>query len=234
MKSAALVGLLVGFIFTVSSLPTYAWEIREPVYLSPHLFDGASADQVLPPMPKPGSPEDKADFAELHRYQDTRTAQDCERAVYERHLTLENEFGPKYGPLTEKETKAWGPFFEKLAYETDYFVQKLKKRYPRPRPYVTDPKLRPCVKKEETGAYPSGHSAITRVFALTLDQLDPARKAAFDARGNRIAEDRVLGGVHHPSDIEGGKKLGDQIFSALNQNEKFQKELKALKLQKEE
>ncbi len=206
-----------------------AWEIRDPIYVSSHLFDGSGADQALPPMPQHGSSEEKADFVTLFSYQKNRTPKDCERAAYEVRITLENEFGPKYGPLTEKEAKAWGPFFESVAYETDYFVQKVKKHFHRPRPYVTDPGIKPCIKIEKTGAYPSGHSAINRVFALVLDQLDPSRKRSFDARGNRIAEDRVLGGVHHPSDIEAGKKLGDEIFAELMKSDQFQKDLNALK-----
>jgi acid phosphatase (class A) len=217
------------WIAALTIFPAHAWEIRDPVYLSPNLYDGAAADQALPPSPTHGSAEEKADFETLFRYQKTRTPNDCARANYEIHITLENEFGPKYGPLTEKEAKAWGPFFEKVGYETDYFVQKVKKHFHRPRPYQTDPAIKPCIKREETGAYPSGHTAITRVFALVLDQMDPSRKAAFDARGNRIAEDRVIGGVHHPADIEAGKKLGDQIFDQLMKNDKFQKDLTTLK-----
>jgi acid phosphatase (class A) len=217
----------VGVLFLISF--AQAWEVREPVYLSPSFFDGKSEGQTLPAMPAHGSSQEKADFEELLNLQKTRTPQDCERAAYEVHISLENEYGPKYGPLTEKEVVAWSPFFEKLAYETDYFVAKEKKNFHRPRPYITEKKLHPCLKLESSDAYPSGHSTINRVFARVLAEIDPSRKKAFEDRGNQIAHDRVLGGVHHPSDIEAGKILGDEIFAALMKNEKFKKELNALK-----
>jgi acid phosphatase (class A) len=217
----------IGVLFLISF--AQAWEVRDPVYLSPNFLDGKSAGQTLPPAPAHGSVQEKADFDELLNLQKTRTPQECERAAYEIHISLENEFGPKYGPLTEKEVVAWSPLFEKLAYETDYFVMKEKKNFHRPRPYITEPKLHPCVKLESSDAYPSGHTTINRVFARALEVLDPSRRKAFEDRGNQIAHDRVLGGVHHPSDIEAGKILGDEIFAALMKSEKFKKDLNGLK-----
>jgi acid phosphatase (class A) len=59
-----------------------------------------------------------------------------------------------------------------------------------------------------------------------LSKLDPSRKELFMKRADQIAADRVLAGVHHPSDIEAGKKLGDAEFAALEKSPKFEQALK--------
>ena len=43
------------------------------------------------------------------------------------------------------------------------------------------------------------------------------------------ALNRVIGGVHHPSDIAAGKDLGDAIYKALKQNSKFKTDLDTLR-----
>jgi acid phosphatase (class A) len=222
-------GRFVIVFFLLHALTANAWEVHDPVYLSPNFFDGQSPGQTLPAVPSHNSAQEKADFKQLLNLQKTRTPQDCERARYEVRINLDTDFGPKYGPLTEKEVIAWSAFFGKLGNEAGYFTQKAKKIYHRPRPYITEPKLHPCIQLEATDAYPSGHTTLSRVFARVLSELDPSRSAAFIARGNQIAEDRVLGGVHHPSDIEAGKMLGDEIFAALIKSKKFNDDLNVLK-----
>ena len=213
-------------LVAMSLMTGYTWRLQDPFFLSKTDFNIASA---LPPPPVKGSAQDKSDFAKLFKYQKGRTAQDCERASYEVEVSLEHLFGPKYGPLSEIEVKKWEAFFDKVRNDTDYFVQPMKKKWNRSRPYVAEPKIEPCLKREVTPAYPSGHAAISRVFADLLEQLDPKRRDDFEARANQISEDRIIGGVHHPADIEAGKKLGEQIFKKLMHNPEFEKELEASK-----
>src|SRR6185437_15315459 len=171
-------------VLSTVAFADYHWTLQGPFFLSKSAFN---LETMIPPPPAHGSAAEKADFSELKKFQDTRTQKDCERAAYEVQVSLEHLFGPKYGPLTEAEVQKLAPFFDKLRNDSDYFTQALKKKWARPRPYMTDSSVSPCVTREVTAAYPSGHAAITRVFADALSQWDPGRKTAFHARANRIA-----------------------------------------------
>jgi acid phosphatase (class A) len=41
--------------------------------------------------------------------------------------------------------------------------------------------------------------------------LDPAHGEAILARGRLVGFDRVMGGVHYPSDVEAGQRLGEAL-----------------------
>jgi acid phosphatase (class A) len=62
-----------------------------------------------------------------------------------------------------------------------------------------------------------------------LCELFPARKEILLAKAERIGQDRLLSGVHFPSDIEAGKKLGQAIFDRLIQSPAFKADLAAAK-----
>ncbi len=76
--------------------------------------------------------------------------------------------------------------------------------------------------KEVTGAYPSGHSTLAKLYALILADLYPAMKNELLTRGDQIALDRVISGMHHPTDIQAGKILGELIYQELKKSKEFQ------------
>ena len=191
---------------------------RDPVFLGK---DAIPVTSLLAPFPAAGTAESDQDFHELLQFQDLRSKRDCERVVYEGRVTLETFFGPKYGPLSEDEVRRWNSLFNDVRMDTDYFVAQGKQVWKRPRPYLTHYELHPCAKLEVTDAYPSGHAAISEAFAQVLAKLAPERAGLFQERARQIAEDRVIGGVHHPSDIEAGRRLGDAVFEALNGSPRF-------------
>ena len=190
-----------------------------------YLPDGAiHTASAIPAPPAPGSKEDRADFARLFHLQKTRTARQCVRAASEVNPNLESLFGPKYGPLTEDQVQKWASFFDgAVRSDTDYYVQKLKIHWNRPRPYLANLKILPCVSREGTLAYPSGHATISEVYALILERLVPGKKSAIEARTREIGNDRVLAGVHHPSDIRAGHRLGRELYRAFRKSPAFKK-----------
>jgi acid phosphatase (class A) len=112
--------------------------------------------------------------------------------------------------------------------DADYFIQRLKIDFPRQRPFLYVPGLEPCVLKEVTGAYPSGHAAISRLQALILSRLYPERSQALFARARAIGQSRVLSGMHHPSDIRAGEELAEKLYGEFGKSESFQRALRAL------
>ena len=91
-----------------------------------------------------------------------------------------------------------------------------------------DAGLEPCLRRIGGLSYPSGHSTIAHVFALILADLVPERRAEFLARADAAALNRVIGGVHHPSDIEAGKRLADLLYAEFLKSPAFRADQEAL------
>lgn len=193
---------------------------KDPIYLDSHLV--SSFKIALPPVPTMQSPIQVADEKELFKLQKSRSVADCEHAKSEVMISLESFFGKPSGSLTEVQVETLTPFFTSVRNDAGYFIQKVKKQSPRKRPFLYMKELTPCVKKETTSAYPSGHAALAKLYANILSDFFPTDKTKFEARANEIGMHRVLAGVHHPSDIEAGRKLADLIYSDLKKSKKYQ------------
>jgi acid phosphatase (class A) len=62
-----------------------------------------------------------------------------------------------------------------------------------------------------------------------LGDLVPARRAELLERADAIAEDRVVIGVHYPTDIAAGKALADLFHASLLQSEAYRRDLQRTK-----
>lgn len=195
---------------------------KDPTYISQFWYGTLINDVPVPPG-KRGS-EQLADEAELAAYQKTRTKADCDRAKGEVIVSLGSFFGQPAGPLAKDVTAKLQPFFETIRNDADYFIQKLKKALPRERPFTYLTNLTPCVPREVTNAYPSGHAVLAKLFALILTDMFPEHKAAFEERAKVIGDDRVLAGMHHRSDVEVGRKIGELIYAELKKSPAYQKD----------
>jgi acid phosphatase (class A) len=192
----------------------------EPVYVKSSLYDDVKKSIPLPPALE--SDGQKADVKELLDFQNTRTDAQCKIAKDEIFATFQNFFGTI---LNEKEIKTLEPMFGQLRNDGDFFVQKLKKEFARKRPYFYNDAIHPCITKESTGAYPSGHATLSKLYALVLGDIFPDRKEALVNRALEVGKNRILAGVHHPSDIRAGQALADFIYSKLKSSQKFKEDL---------
>jgi acid phosphatase (class A) len=199
---------------------------KKPQYVGEDLYAGFKKQLPLPPSK--GSEKQKQDEEELFQLQKTRTPEDCERAKSEIFVSLENFFGLPHGPVKKSDAQILTPFFEQIRNDGDYFIQKLKKDFPRQRPFLYLKEISPCVSKEVTGAYPSGHAVLSKLFALILGDFYPDQKEKLDARAKQIADDRILVGMHHRSDIEAGQSLAAIIYGEFKKSSKYSSEFKKL------
>lgn len=165
--------------------------------------------------PAMGTAQSDQDFMELHRYQDHRTPSECESADSQSHLTLENGFGPQTGVLTEAEMKKAKLLSVRVMAKASLAALYFKKLFKRPRPYKTDSSLNPCVDLPGGYAYPSGHSTNGYALALALAKKFPYKKDLILKQGLKIGENRLIGGVHHPSDVVAGRKLAQQVVKCM-------------------
>jgi acid phosphatase (class A) len=212
--------------FAVQS-SSYAAKVRNfYVPKAPHFLTVDALEAIkIDSAPVAGSPQDIEDFKELKEMQDTRTKEDCARATKEAASGYESFFGD-ISPFSKPLPKAVDAFFKHIREDIGRAVYIEKKDYARERPFRRDPAIIPCIPLEDGFAYPSGHSALARVFAQALGDLVPARRDEFLARADRIAHDRALGGVHHPSDTVAGEALGDAVHALLLKNAIYNDELK--------
>lgn len=178
-------------------------------------FSKKQIREMLGDYPKAGTQAHIEDFSELFYYQDTRTEADCEAAAAEKTPTLKTMFAGEHGPLTEKEARRLTPRFIKAYIEAGLNISIAKKTFKRPRPFVSNSHIKPCIPLATSDTYPSGHTAIARLFGRLLVDIYPEREKEIMERADQVALNRIIGGVHHPSDIVAGKKLGDAIYKMM-------------------
>lgn len=167
--------------------------------------------KLIGPYPVSGSIEEKKEDQILLEYQKTRTADDCAKINLEKKTGFEAFYMDHHGPISKEEFKS----IEKDIEESHQFYSLNKKTakniYQRPRPFVRNKSIRPCVRPNSKYSYPSGHTTLAYFWANLLIHIYPAKKEAILKRAHEIAMNRIIGGVHHPSDIEAGKKLGSKL-----------------------
>jgi acid phosphatase (class A) len=200
-------------------------------WVIPHTTYYISAEQQkfpdFPPPPSAGSRAERKDFAALEDWQKRRTAEQCAKANAVARASYGDFFGdisPFPAPLPPEAAA----IFKRVQGETDGVAADIKDMFKRQRPFHTDKALDPCLGRIGGLAYPSGHATISRLFALMLSDLVPARKKEFFARADAAALDRVIGGVHHPSDIEAGKKLAEMLYRRYRKSPVFMADMKTL------
>lgn len=172
-------------------------------------------------LPKPGSSEEKKDFEIIFQYQNTRTIQDCQVARNDMDTSLKGMFGGDHKILTDDEVKRMKHFLAKAKVSIGANIALAKNIFKRPRPYVANHNVKPCIDLESSYAFPSGHSLLMRVYANILSRVYPERAKMFMDRAHQYALSRVIGGVHHPSDIEASAVMGDYLAEKMIETEAF-------------
>lgn len=184
---------------------------------------------ILPDPPVVGSPANDAELAELHRIQERRTADEVKQAeaddAEEDMFAFKSVFGPGFTPEMLPITAALG---EHVKNEQSVAGRELKQRFQRPRPYQTDATLHPvCPAKPAHDSYPSGHSLTGYLEAFTLIELAPEKRDEILARADQYAHNRLVCGVHYPSDTEASRKAAYAVFGYMLSTPKFQQDLAA-------
>jgi acid phosphatase (class A) len=164
---------------------------------------------AIEPPPVRGSELDVADFKELHYWQDNRTSAQCKDAAKEVRMILRTFVGSRSDLLSPKEEIKLTTAISLLQLKVAAVTLEAKHRFNRPRPFLADPTLKPCIAHENMAAsYPSGHASSAYAIAEALSSLFPNRADLFLDRAQEISFHRLLGGVHHRTDLIAGEKIG--------------------------
>jgi acid phosphatase (class A) len=112
--------------------------------------------------------------------------------------------------------------------ESKVISERAKDIWDRPRPpKASGNKVKPIVENPKSGSYPSGHATRGMLWARLLTALAPDRADDLLARGRLIGYDRIVAGVHYPSDVAAGYVLGESLAQHMLSNPAFQADLQA-------
>lgn len=172
---------------------------------------------VLPPPPARGSVQERAELAELHAAETTRTAADEADARLDGDTKNATIFAAAIGPAFDLERlPATARLLALVRASEKDTVDRGKAEFRRTRPYAVDASLKSCKRNEDLlSSYPSGHTSRAYALGETLARLLPARAPAILARAARYGQSRIVCGQHFRSDVTAGAVLGTLVAERL-------------------
>ena len=205
--------------------------INKNQYLTTDITD--SLKVVISDFPVKDSSLQLSDESTLRQYQKSRTKEDCHRASTEVEVTLQSFYGQPYGILNADQIKILQPLYDQIRLEGGPYIGRTKKMFKRQRPYDYLKGLQPCIAKEPSLAYPSGHATLAALYGMVLIDLMPQNKTTILARSEQLGLDRILAGVHHPTDVIAGKKMGLAIYEQIKKSPSYLEDIEKYKKQLE-
>jgi len=181
---------------------------------------------LLPPPPAENSETTRNEAALIIKLQSEigpeeaeRARGDAEASIYRFADALGNPEG-----FTRKRVPRTHALFRKVTLEQAAVVHVGKEEFDRRRPFRANPGIEPIVDKPRTASYPSGHSMWARTVGLLLADMLPEYREKIMARADEYAFNRVVAGVHYPSDIEAGKLAATALVAFLLASPSFQQD----------
>jgi acid phosphatase (class A) len=206
-----------------------AAQAQDATYINPQQIPIGA---LLAPPPAAGSVRQQDDLAAVLRVQSARTPEEVERAKADVTKSV-FRFADVLGPAFNEADLPKAAALFRAAGENATLVAKSGKRYfNRSRPFVSSSAVHPTLLVKPGDAhdsYPSGHATFGYMCAILLAEMVPEKRDALFARGREYGENRVVDGVHYPSDVEAGRIDGTLVAAALLADPRFQTALAAAK-----
>jgi len=183
--------------------------------------------KVLADPPADNSAAARTELDRLLAIQAKRTPQDVARIMSEPPLSpylFSSVLGSSFNAQTLPATDA---LLKRVSADAAAVIDQAKACWNRKRPWVLEARIQPCIAKPTDPSYPSARAARSRVWAVILGQLFPARKSQLLAAADQVAQNRIDAGVHYPTDVEAGKALADAIADKIIQTPAFAADMAA-------
>jgi len=192
--------------------------------------DAIRPQELIPPPPAADSLVQHAEIEVLLNLQRTRTPQDIAMA---RRVQNEDVFVFGSDVLGDWFDAAHLPktavFFARIREDFTPIGHLTKRLFNRRRPPFQDARIKPCVNFSDSSSYPSGHAAQSALWAGILAEVFPDQAGAFAERAAKTRWARVVGGAHHPTDVEAGRVVGEAEARELLRNPAVRKAIEELR-----
>jgi len=160
--------------------------------------------------PAPGSAAEADDLAVLRWNMRTRYPEGVLhtwRFLHRNLSTFDAAIGSDLGKIAPSLFQGLPAFLKPI----DAIKDVLKDEIARPRPYVSDPGLKPCLPLETSYSYPSGHATWYAAASMLLADLLPERRERLLEVGLQGGYARSYCVVHYPSDVLASQRLAGAI-----------------------
>jgi acid phosphatase (class A) len=194
-------------------------------------FDNKTVDltTLLPPPPASDSADTKSEIGELLVIQVTRTPEMVSRAqadAVEEVWRFADVIGPRFVPEALPKT---AELFERLVATNNAVVNPARASFGRTRPHMVSDLIRPVVKLSSSGSWPSPHASLGILMGIVLGDMIPEKRAVIMGRAWTYAENRMVVGMHYPSDVEMGRIAGSVIAAFAMKQPNFTADFRAAK-----
>ena len=189
--------------------------------------DGVDVRAVLPAPSSPGSPISRGEIEVVLAAQADASPEAKARALKEDRMTVwifADVLGPGFNGEQMPRTAA---LFKQVDVDARPIVDRAKNAWGRPRPPDQDPRVKTLTNKPENKSYPSGHSTYAAMWAVVLKRFAPDQAEAIAARARLVMLDRVVAGVHFPTDVAAGYALGTAIGERMLESAAFKEDFEA-------
>ena len=211
-------GVLFVFLLLLTG-PAWAYDAS---YIS---LNQVNLAKLLAPPPAAQSEQQKLDLTAVLLTQKDRTALQSERAVADNDFSMFRMAGEVLGPnFTAERLPKTAALFTRVIHDARALFLATKDVWNRPRPFKVSTDVKAIGELPNNGSYPSGHATRGYLTAIILSNMLPERSESLFARGREYGQNRVLAGVHFPSDVEAGRIAATAMVVAFMQNEQFLKD----------
>jgi acid phosphatase (class A) len=204
-------------LFAALPVPADAASKAPFYYLNPSELDLA---QLLPPPPVAASADERSDEEQVAAAVAARSPtqlyeaeEDSKRDVFFFAPSVGASFNAARLPVTAR-------FFARVESDVEKLIDRAKLYWNRPRPSG-------AVKRR--GSYPSGHAAFAASAAILLAQLIPGKREAIFTQARVFAENRILLGLHYPSDVASGWTAGTLAAFVMMHDRAFRHDFAAVR-----
>ena len=188
-------------------------------YVSPTEIDLV---HILAPPPTPDSPAGKADLQAVLAAVNSRTDAEIKRAQDDDQRSV-FRFADVMGPnFTADALPLTAELFQHVYQDGNAATFAAKTFFQRKRPFVVDPDITIIVVQAPDFSYPSNHATFGNESGILLAAMVPERAVAIFTRAADYAHNRVIAGVHFPSDVEAGRIAASVIDNTLLHNPRFE------------
>ena len=184
--------------------------------------------KLIPPFPELGSAAQKRDMDAVIQAERDRTPEQSTKAVADNEYSV-FRFSDVLGPnFTAKELPVTNKFFEDLLALHRAILSPVKQAWNRQRPFETNTELHAIGELPTSASYPSGHSHFGYLSGILLARIVPEKAAELIARGQEYGDNRIVTGVHYPTDVETSRRIATALATALLTNFTFTTELSSV------